>query len=326
MTDLAAILAAHFDADGPGAALAVLGADGSAETACRGLARGPDGPPITPDTLFELASASKWFTAAAALRLCEAGALALDALVGEHLASFARSAAGARAITLRDLLQHTSGLADYLELGMYADPADLTRASIEARLPDWIAAARPGEAHAYSNTNYHVVAELIDRVHPRGFAGALDALFTASGMKRSRRLGIEAAAGARNVGLVAPVFEAVEDLPTDVVGDGGVVSSLSELCAWMRAARDGSALKASSLQEMTRPGRLDDGSDFDYGLGLELQREDGVLIGYGHTGSWTNTTTCLLVDVRTNSAVIVLSNQFMAPVVAIAQAALRRVS
>jgi CubicO group peptidase (beta-lactamase class C family) len=103
------ILSHYFDATGPGAALAVVFHEKPPETACVGLADLQRKTKITADTVFELASASKMFTATGIMFQVEQGCLDLSAPVSEYMPDIDKPATG-REITIRDLLWHTSGL------------------------------------------------------------------------------------------------------------------------------------------------------------------------------------------------------------------------
>ena len=165
MTDLQSILEAGVRAGhAPGFSAAVISADGQRQVACAGV-RGLDNPvPVTPDTLFWIASCTKAVTSVAALQLVERGVLDLDAPVGGWLPTLATprvltgfDAAGApvirpaeRPITLRHLLTHTSGLAyDFFcaDLGVYL--AATGGSLMGAQSPDIPLMFEPGEGWLY---------------------------------------------------------------------------------------------------------------------------------------------------------------------------------
>lgn len=168
---LAAYVEETLEADRvPGAAVAVVIAGELAFLQAYGTdARGQ---PITPQTGFRLGSMSKAFTALAVMRMVERGVLQLDTPVRALLPEFRLAdMAAADAITLRQLLTHTSGI-----------PERAPRAATDASLADHVAAlaevrpaAAPGERHIYASPNYLVAARLLEVVDGRPFEEILKA-------------------------------------------------------------------------------------------------------------------------------------------------------
>ena len=165
MTDLQALLEAGVKAGrAPGFTAAVIGRNGRRSTACAGV-RGVDNPhPMTPDTMFSIASCTKAVTSVAALQLVERGLVDLDAPVGEHLPALAAprvltgfDAAGApltrpaaKPITLRRLLTHTSGLGyDFCCADLAAYSAATGVSMMDGSEPDIPLMFEPGEAWQY---------------------------------------------------------------------------------------------------------------------------------------------------------------------------------
>ena len=151
---------------------------------CYGLASVEHHIPITPSTRFELASVSKPFTAFAVLLLEQAGKLSLDDDIQLHLPELPDYRSP---ITVRDLLQHTSGLSDWVRIYPYAG----LRASDQIKLEDLSAMVKrqrmlefePGTKWSYSNTNYALSRDRRPGHRPilRGVRGFSD------GEPRSRR-------------------------------------------------------------------------------------------------------------------------------------------
>lgn len=319
------ILEHYFAADGPGAALAIA-LDGEApRIECVGLADIEAGTPITADTPFELASVSKWFTATAVMLLVERQRLTLDAPVHELLRDCPRGPG--RPITVRDLLCHSSGLPDYLDAGAGTPADEMSTTSVMRRLPDWMSAAVPGREHLYCNSNYVVLARIVETVTGSAFAAFVESALVAPFGLRSTTAGSPAArarrpaGGYRNLGYGMPVFEPVTDAAIDTDGDGGVVSTLHDLIRWQSLFWSGAILDPASVRLMRTPGTLDSGERFAYGLGLQVESGDGGTGWCGHAGSWTNCTTVMGRYDSPGAMVTVLSNEFMAPVERIAQRA-----
>lgn len=315
-------LSTFFPGSGPGAAVAVIGAKGSVATACTGFADIRARLPIRPDTRFELASASKVFTATAIMHLVAQGEIELAAPVATVLPTWFASNPG-RPITIRDLLQHTSGLPDYLAEGRYTPDAERTHEYVAQQLPAWSAVARPGETFAYANTNYVALAAIVSGVAGKPFAAFMqDTFWGPLGMRQTEVCpqGAKVACGYAATASGLPLFAPAEELPIDTVGDGGVVSCLDDLVRWQQAFWEDDVLPAEMRALMTTAGRDDGGQPFAYGLGMQVEQNGASgERWYGHTGSWTHSTTLLGRWEPTKVSVVVLSNEVMAPVERIAQ-------
>ena len=154
----------------PGIALAVLAPDEGVDVA---VASGSGG--LTPAQPFRIASNTKTFTAAATLRLVEDGVLGLDDPIGEHLSpslvdAIERDGYDASAITVRHLLQHTSGLYDYasdvdFQVQVLGEPSRRWTREEQVRLAmmEGDPLGEPGEVYAYSDTGYVLLGDVIER-------------------------------------------------------------------------------------------------------------------------------------------------------------------
>lgn len=290
-----------------------------------GLADIERGAAITPDTQFELASASKTFTATVIMLLVEQNRLSLTSPVCDVLPEFQNPAKG-RSTTIKDLLWHTSGGTDYLECGTHTPAEQMTVAHIMARLPEWSRAATPSLEYRYSNSNCVILARVIESVTNLKFFEFIQASLVVRLDLRSTTIcsttisaAPETAKGYRNSGCGLPLFEAAGDLPIDTDGDGGVASSLSDLIRWHSLFWKGEIVNEQSLRVMQTPGQSDTGESFEYGIGLQIESRPSGAIWSGHGGSWMNATTLIDRYLRERTTRIVLSNEFMAPVERISQ-------
>lgn len=316
-------LEAYFDPAGPGVAVGIALDGRPVDIGCVGLADVESRTEITPQTLFDLASASKTFTAAAVLLLAAEGRLELRCPVRQCLEGW-EDAPRARPVEVRDLLWHTSGLRDYLEQGMFTPPGEMSPEYVLTQLPDWSRKATPGIVHAYSNTNYFCLARIVESVTGERFAAFLASrLFTPFGLRVTRVAGDGASRTARGYRPTAsglPRFVRCETLEPGTDGDGGVVSTLDDLVRWHTLFWDGEIVGPDTVRRMCEPGTLDSGARFEYGFGLQVESHDGRL-WCGHNGSWVESTVVIGRYVAERATVIVLSNEFMAPVERLAQRA-----
>ena len=201
----------------PGMSAAILFADGSIWRGAAGDADVETGVPVTPDTSFSVASVSKTFTAALILSLIEDGQLSLDGAAKSYLPSLPIDPA----ITVRELLDHTSGLRDFY-FGAGVDHALLSKPARvwnPARSLKYLGKpyAKPGVEWHYSNTNYLVLGMLAEAVGGAPLADQLQDRFL--GPLAPRRHVLPAArravAGARRPRLPLPRHdpEAARDRP-----------------------------------------------------------------------------------------------------------------
>lgn len=270
---------------------------------------------MEPDTIFDLASISKLFTALVIMQLVESGEVELDRPVIDYLPEFA--AADKQAVTVRQLLVHTSGFPAEIPLWrLFDDPAARIRGALQAEL-----VAAPGTAYCYSDLNLITLGELARRVTGH----RLDDLVAD---RISRPLGLSDTG--YNPGpavrhrIAATEFELVPDRGMvhgqvhdenawslgGVAGHAGVFSTAADLARLATAIINRELLGDRAAVEMITnqtPGF----ADHDHGLGFEINQAwyMGDLAGphtIGHTGY---TGTSLVIDLERQAYVILLTNR-----------------
>jgi len=241
--------------DVPGGALAVVDANAALMIQPLGVKRAGSPDAFDADTLFPIASNSKTFTAAAIGVLVDRGKMKWDDKVVDHYPDFALAdAERAKAITVRDLLVHRSGLPSH-GLDHYVMPLHVAgKVCDKAAMFAWAKAKlRPAfglrEKEAYSNYGYIVLAEVITRVSGEPFATFIkESLLAPLGMSRTV-LGNDAFAAASNAtsvheldpeGVVAPTRMPKSGDCRD--GASGVVSSVNDLTRFLRMFLNGGVL------------------------------------------------------------------------------------
>ncbi len=294
----------HFSggsAPSPGCAVAVV-ADGRVVLAKGyGFADLRRRLPTTPRTLFDIASASKQFTAASVLLLAARGRLSLDDDVRKYLPELPRHGA---AITLRQLLHHTSGLPNYIDLLVKAGKryeevtTDDDALAALAGAPELLFPS--GTAFRYNDTGYFLLSLVVKRVTGeslRQFAAAN--LFAPLGMTDTRIVDDLTRPVPGRAVPYAPAAGGFEPEQTawEQTGDGGVNSNVLDLAKWEAwldggasggsgaAGAAGAAGGSSLAAAMTTPGTLADGHPLAYGGGLFLDRFHGLRRVH-HPGSW----------------------------------------
>lgn len=275
--DVDSYVRAYLDHTGlPGAAVAVT--HGADVVRVAGYGHDSAGTPITESTRLPIASVSKSMTAFAVLQLAEAGRLSLDQPVQRYLPEFRLADPRGARITVRMLLDQTSGMADsaFPDLTL---PQPHTLAEAVTRLQDAQLADEPGAKFHYHNPNYEVAARIVEVVSGQPFDGYLRTqLFGPLGMTASTTVDAPPAdlspGYVRAFGIPVPVAE--RDWFTG--GSHGVLTTAQDMARWLVAQRDGGGVLSPSsvaLAHTPAPGR-------DYALGWRLGG-DGRL---SHTGEW----------------------------------------
>ncbi|WP_437737456.1 serine hydrolase domain-containing protein [Sorangium sp. So ce1335] len=286
----AALDAAVRAQDLPGAAAAVdlrgcsfRGAAGTANIEAR--------TPLAPGDLFRAGSITKTFVSTLVLMLRAEGALSLDDAVSKHV----KGIPGGERITIRQLLNHTSGLFNYTESDGFlrAVDADPTRAWRPEELIAFSAAEpprfEPGRGFSYSNTNYIVAGSIVQAVSGRPIVELLRKRILAPvGLASTYLDGAEPAVPGLVHGYGSYDGELVDTTsavdPSTAWTSGGLVSSAGDLTTFFVRLLDGGLLGQAELAEMTA--WVSTGSDDARGYGLGLARRTSpVGTTYGHGGS-----------------------------------------
>jgi D-alanyl-D-alanine carboxypeptidase len=233
--------------------------------------------PADEHTRYEIGSITKQFTAAAILQLEEAGKIDLDARV----ATYVPTAPHAGEITVRQLLTHTSGLADYTDAPNF-DALAATTASFD-RVLSPIAGKplgfTPGSAFAYSNTNYLILGRIIERVSGQTWEAYVQQhLFLPAGMRESATMAQEDRLADMARGYAYAHGRAAASKPIAeswASSAGGIVSTADDLRRWSEALSSGRIISTSDYELLTTPARLTDGSVIPYGFGMKVDRFEG---------------------------------------------------
>jgi D-alanyl-D-alanine carboxypeptidase len=232
---------------------------------------------LTADSPLVLGSVTKTYVAAVVLKLAQEGRIDLDEPASRYLPGVA---ALGREVTVRELLNHTSGIADVFN--------DETRTGIEQH-PEHPWTARellgtlhgpwylPGEGWAYSNANYYLLGMLVERVTRDSLADEMAArVFGPVGLHATRMLSPSDPASP-----LSPAWTTI------FWASGAMSASAPDLARWGDALYGGTVLTDAARRQMLTF------NDHDYGLGV--QRLDlGRVKGYGHTGLLNTYTTLLL--------------------------------
>ena len=291
----------------PGAAVLVLRDGAPLFRHAYGLADLEEHAAATPLTNYRLASMTKQFTAAAVLILLEEGRLSLEDPVRKWLPSLPPAA---DAVTLRQLLTHTSGLVDYEDLipegtTQQVHDADVLRL-LESQNRSYFP---PGSRYRYSNTGYALLALVVARASGQDFARFLRRrIFVPLGMQST--LAYEAGVSTvahRAYGYSEDhgVWQRTDQSVTSaVLGDGGVYSSIDDLARWDAALYDRRLLSARSLQLAFTPATATDDPAVRYGFGWRITGQT-----LWHSGETVGFRNVIIRYPRQHFTVIVLTNR-----------------
>ena len=241
------------------------------------------GTPLRSDSRFWIASAGKQFTAAAIMRLVETGKVGLDDPLRRF---FPRAPSDKAAITVRQLLSHSSGFGQ-----SYVSEERRARAqAVEAMLADPLKGP-PGSGFRYSNTNIQLAAAIVEIVSGQSYADFVQRqLWHRAGL---RSTGFAGSAGAARV--VAIKGELPARLKRSYWGEQGIYSSATDLYRWYRALATGRVLRPASVQTMFAPatkigegyatlgwfrGRTERGNDYIFVRGNEDFGANSVFYAY----------------------------------------------
>jgi CubicO group peptidase (beta-lactamase class C family) len=272
--------------------------------------------PCAPETNFRLASVSKQFTAMAVLILRERGKLSLDENL---LAFFPEFPAFGEHITVRHLLTHRSGLLDYEDLipagtMLPVLDQDVLRILISNAATNATPTYFPvGSQYRYSNSAYALLALIVEVRSGQTFARFLaDNIFVPLGMTNT--LAYEAGLATvpnRSYGhsLRTNGWQRTDQsLTSSVLGDGGIYSSVNDLCKWDQALYTTNLVSAATLAETFTPHTATDKPGRSYGFGWYLGAYRGLNMVW-HSGETIGFRTRLVRIPERRFACIILANR-----------------
>ena len=245
--------------------------------------------PIAPDSIFEAGSVSKQFTAASMVLLVRDGKLSLDDQARKYIPELPDYQSS---LTIRHMLNHTSGLRDWGNVASIAGWPRTTRVHTHAHVLDIVSRQKalnftPGTRWSYSNTGFNLAAIIVQRVSGMPFPEfTRTRLFQPLGMThtswrddytrlvKGRALAYSERDGAFHTNMP---FE-------NVYGNGGLLTTVGDLLKWNEHYDAPSAQDAAVVAEQQKPGVFNDGRPHGYGLGLFVGTYKG-LHEVSHSGS-----------------------------------------
>ena len=232
--------------------------------------------PAVPENVYNAGSITKTFTALTAMSLVEEGKLSLDDTVSKHVS---RAPEGWSAITVRNLLSHTSGIAEYALVEGLGLIDEYTRETWWEKIGPMPLDFVTGKRFAYSNSNYTVLSEIIEKVSGKPYYEAVrERVIEKAGLKSTKfrqtnEIIAMTATGYMKVGdgmIVSP-----SEASSSAFGAGGLVTTVDDLAAFLVAVHAGKVVSKETLRAMQTPNRTSDGRKTSYGLGWFVRDVSG---------------------------------------------------
>jgi D-alanyl-D-alanine carboxypeptidase len=257
-------------------------------------------------TIFQIASISKQFTAAAILALEEEGKLSTEDPVSKWIPELSL---GERTVTIAQLLSHTSGLRTDAVLSV--EPyRTYSQAEMIARIGALGFSSEPGEREDYNNGGYYLLGVVIERASGTSYAELLEQrFFEPLGMFRTAYCGLPPALPVP-VGFVQLFGPASPVAPVDMsipFAAGALCSTPTDLVTWSEALSSGRAISSESYRKMITPARLNDGTEIGYGFGIGTGTVEGRL-ATSHAGTILGFQTYMIHLPAERITVVVLVN------------------
>jgi len=296
--------------DSPGAAIVIVKRDSVVYQRGYGSANLETRTPITPETVFDVASVAKQFLGFSVAMLVEEGKLSLDDDVRKHLPNVPDFG---KPITIAHLLYHTSGLRDWPET-LALSGLDWSGVITLETILEMVERQReldfqPGEQHQYCNTGYNLLAATVAKVTGQSFREWSAAnIFKPLGMEHTHVCDSPTEIvlnRAESYMLSGKKFtRAISQLAAQ--GSSSLFISAEDMGKWMlnfKTARVG----GKALERMREPGKLNNGKEVDYGFGVGLSNYHGAK-RISHTGSWAGYRSIVMFIPENDFAVAILAN------------------
>lgn len=282
----------------------------------------------TPQTVFRIGSITKQFTSSAIMQLVQDGKLNLDDDITKYGLTFPTHG---RTILLRHLLNHTSGIPSYTDVGNRFGTVmrlDLTHDSLINVIAKDSLQFEPGTHFYYNNTGYFMLGMIIEKVTGKTYGDYLaERLFTPNALAGStycdtkkliprRAQGYDKGAN----GFTNSAFLSM-DLP---YAAGSLCSTVGDLISWTTRLHAGRIINAASFREMTTPVKLPSGRPMNYGFGLSADTV-GTHRVISHGGGINGFISFLAHYPDDSLTVVVLANTSPAPSDGVADALARAV-
>ena len=268
--------------------------------------------PLNKESVFQLASVSKQFTAAAIMLLNERNQIKLTDTVNTYFPDFPY-----KAVTIKNLLNHTAGLPKYFWIAEHEWQQE--KALTNSEMMEFLESTdvkryfKPGRNFDYSNTGYFVLASIVEKISGTSFSSFLKKnifeplqmdhsyvySFENDAIREHQLDGYRLYRGWRHVKIPSTVNDAI-------VGDKNIYTTAEDLFKWTKGLNSGSFLTKQSLALMYSKGESVYGKKIPYGFGFRIDTKGENSIY--HYGKWNGFSTGLTNYLEDNLVVIVLEH------------------
>ena len=297
----------------PGCALGIIKDGELVYAKGYGIANLEYGIPITENSVFRIASISKQFTAACIILLAEQEKLSLDNKLSDFFPEFPDYA---KSITIRHLLNHTSGIRDYLSLAElkglddndYYENRDVMEWLINQNDLNFI----PGDEFLYSNSGYWLLGQIVNKVSGTDMSEfAKSELFGPLGMENTHfHNNHTKIVENRASGYVSDKNGGYQISMTNLnmIGDGGIFTTINDIKKWDDAYYDYSILSEEFWAMMTQKGILNNGDTLSYASGLRIDTYKGQKT-IAHGGAFVGFRSSFVRFPEQKFSVVIFSNR-----------------
>jgi CubicO group peptidase (beta-lactamase class C family) len=262
--------------------------------------------------MFQLASVTKQFTAAAILMLAEDGKLNLSDPIAKILPD---TPPAWKDVTVENLLNHTSGIKSYTSLPSFQMTLrkDYTKKELIDLVRNLPLEFKPGEKFAYNNTGYFLLGMIIEKASGKSYGDFLaERIFKPLGMTSTRVNDLAAIIPNRATGYSrAAWFIGLRNgeyvSPTQPFAAGALISSVNDMIKWDAALNTDRLLKQSVRDRMWTKAKLNNGKSTTYGFGWALGERDGRRVVL-HGGGINGFSTSIIRHLDDHLTVVVLTN------------------
>jgi CubicO group peptidase (beta-lactamase class C family) len=262
-----------YEKDAPGAAMVIVKNKEIVLKQAKGLANVEENTPLSPSSVFEIASCSKQFTAFAIAMLVDKNIISLDDDIRKYLPEMPDYG---NTITIANLVYHTSGIrnTDALELTGISQEDNVTLAmAVRFAAAQQHLKFKPGERFNYSNTNYNLLAEIITRVTKQSFASwTRDNIFKPLGMHATFFKEDPGYVYKHKVLCYKPVKEGFAQRPNNyaATGSAALCTSIDDLVKWVNSFETRQLISKNMEALLMTTSTLNDGSKTKYAFGNEI--------------------------------------------------------
>ena len=296
----------------PGCAIGIIRNDSVIYAKGYGMADLEHAIPLTPATIFYMCSLSKQFTGFSAVLLARQGKIKLDEDVHTYL-PWAPDVG--KKITVRNLLNHTSGIRDDISLaaisGLGYDGMLTQELALNILKKQRSLNFPPGEQYSYSNSNFVLLSEIVKTVSGKSFRTFTDsAIFKPLGMQHSRFQD-------NYTELVQSRAFSYEPLDSShfandfqnvyTLGDGGLFTNINDMAKWVANFYNPIAGDSKDINQLTENGKLNNGKKLDYALGIASVKYKGWR-EFEHSGGLAGYRTFISVFPDLKMGFLVFSN------------------